>query len=115
MNVFIETAMRARLSQDKSEGNAGVSALKEIASEILDALEKYVGSSVFIGAYGDIQTRIRATKLARKRALASEAISNPRAFAQRKAQHNERKKQSKKRKNAQFATMKGKKRQRIRN
>jgi U3 small nucleolar RNA-associated protein 20 len=115
MNVFIEIAMRARLSQDKSEGTAGVNALKEIASEILDALEKYVGSSTFIGAYGDIQTRIRATKLARKRALASEAVSNPRAFAQRKALHSERKKQAKKRKNAQFATMRGKKRQRIRN
>ena len=57
---------------------------KVAATELLDSLEKKVGSSSLIGHYADIQRRLQATKAEKKRVLASEAIKDPKAYAVRK-------------------------------
>ena len=57
---------------------------KIAATELLDSLEKKVGSSSLIGHYADIQRRLQATKAEKKRVLASEAIKDPKAYAVRK-------------------------------
>lgn len=57
---------------------------KVAATELLDNLEKKVGSSALIGHYADIQRKLQASKAEKKRILASEAIKDPKSYAVRK-------------------------------
>ena len=81
-----------------SEADATLKAGKQIAGTLLETLEKKLGASVVIGIYAEVQRRLQATRAEKKRVLASEAVSNPRAHAQRKAEKALRKKESRKRK-----------------
>ena len=94
---MIEVALRARLfggnrTDDQSQSQSSSSQQEEeavretkvAATELLDSLEKKVGSSSLIGHYADIQRRLQATKAEKKRVLASEAIKDPKAYAVRK-------------------------------
>ena len=92
---MIEVALRARLfggnrTEDQSQSSSSqqeeeaVRETKIAATELLDSLEKKVGSSSLIGHYADIQRRLQATKAEKKRVLASEAIKDPKAYAVRK-------------------------------
>ena len=89
---LIEVALRARLFGGNRTDDATVpqheeEAIKETkvaATELLDLLEKKVGSASLIGQYADIQRRLQATKAEKKRVLASEAIKDPKAYAVRK-------------------------------
>ena len=85
-------------SASSSEAEATMKAGKQIAGALLETLEKKLGASVVIGIYAEIQRRLQATRAEKKRVLASEAVSNPRAHAQRKAEKALRKKESRKRK-----------------
>ena len=90
--ALIEVALRARLfggnrideeikSQHEEEA---IKESKVAATELLDLLEKKVGSSALLGHYAEIQRRLQATKAEKKRVLASEAVMDPKGYAVRK-------------------------------
>lgn len=88
---LIEVALRARLfggdRMDDERTQHEEDAIKEskvAATELLDNLEKKVGSSALIGHYADIQRKLQASKAEKKRILASEAIKDPKSYAVRK-------------------------------
>ena len=117
LHQLIEVCVRSRLSradqtasEDVEQSSANMKILKdtkEAAGELLEVIEKRFGSSTFIGIYGEVQRRVESSKAAKKRKLAAEAVSDPVSYAQRKAKHAEKKKESRKRKNERFAVMKG--------
>jgi U3 small nucleolar RNA-associated protein 20 len=114
LEQLIEVCIRSRISRAVNEETEMTSAAiqnqkdtKEAAGELLEAIEQRVGSSTFIGIYGEVQRRIESSKAEKKRRLAAEAVSDPASYAQRKAKHAEKKKESRKRKNERFAAVKG--------
>ena len=82
INEIIEVAMRARLTLTENSDEA--KAAKNIASEVLELLEQKIGSSAFIGSYGQIQQKIQSKRAERKRALAADAVLNPKEHAIKK-------------------------------
>jgi hypothetical protein len=125
LEPLVEVAMRARMFKGTAEGlgsseEAPVTAAddatlrdgKQAAGDLLEALEKKLGASAVIGVYAEVQRRLQATRAEKKRILASEAVSNPRAHAQRKAEKAIQKKESRKRKNLRHAAGKGLKKRR---
>jgi U3 small nucleolar RNA-associated protein 20 len=114
LEQLIEVCIRSRVSRAGNEETEVTSATlqnqkdtKEAAGELLEAIEQRVGSSVFIGIYGEVQRRVESSKADKKRRLAAEAVADPASYAQRKAKHAEKKKESRKRKNERFAAVKG--------
>ena len=97
---MMEVALRVRLhggihsdgvqgmdgSVSQSE-EASIKESKAAATELLEALEAKVGSSAVLGRYADIQRMLQASKAEKKRALASEAVKDPKAYAVRKVTH----------------------------
>ena len=83
LRQLLEVAIRVRLTVSSPDEQA-LKVLKEKASEMLDALEAKVGSSVFVGAYGEMQRKIQSSKASKKKLEAAEAVSNPQAFAMKK-------------------------------
>jgi hypothetical protein len=83
MKQLMEVALRARLTKSLSDENVDKAA-KEAAVELLEALERKVGSSEFIGSYSEIQVKIESSKAEKKRKLAADAVANPKDFALRK-------------------------------
>jgi hypothetical protein len=100
ISQMMEVALRVRLhggihsegvqgmdgSVSQSE-EASIKESKAAASELLEALEAKVGSSAVLGRYADIQRMLQASKAEKKRALASEAVKDPKAYAVRKVTH----------------------------
>ena len=68
---------------------ASIKESKAAATELLEVLEAKVGSSAVLGRYADIQRMLQASKAEKKRALASEAVKDPKAYAVRKVRHAE--------------------------
>ena len=119
---IIEVCLRSRLSRavaedaDNNDATARAFQLtKEAAGELLDIIEQRMGSSAYIGLYGEVQRRIESSKTEKKRRLNAEAVSDPVSYAQRKAKHAAKKKESRKRKNERFAAQKGIKKRKILN
>ena len=132
LEPFVEVALRARMHNKVADGPLGADtvaaaaaaaagmggpdatarACKQVAGDLLEALEKKLGASAVIGVYAEVQRRLVATKAEKKRALASEAVSNPRAFAMRKADKAARKKESRKRVTNKHAAVRGGKKRR---
>lgn len=97
---MMEVALRVRLhggihsdgvqgmdgSVSQSE-EASIKESKAAATELLEALEAKVGSSAVLGRFADIQRMLQASKAEKKRALASEAVKDPKAYAVRKVTH----------------------------
>jgi hypothetical protein len=90
---MMEVALRVRLHGGVAESSenvisqsdeASVKESKAAATELLEALEKKVGSTALLGKYAEIQRRLQASKAEKKRVLASEAIKDPKAYAVRK-------------------------------
>jgi len=117
LEQLIEVCIRSRISrvinEETEASSVTASAIqnekdtKEAAGELLEAIEHRVGSSTFIGIYGEVQRRIESSKADKKRRIAAEAVADPTSYAQRKVKHAEKKKESKKRKNERFAAIKG--------
>ncbi|CAE7702227.1 unnamed protein product, partial [Symbiodinium microadriaticum] len=112
MKQLIEVALRSRISKRDNaagDGPADESSPEVLlaADDLLDVLEARVGSSTFIGVYGEVQRMVESSKSEKKRKLAADAISNPTTYAQRKVEKAEKKKESKKRKALRFAALKG--------
>ena len=76
--------MRARLYRDGVVETADEKSAKHIASEVLELYESVVGSSAFIGFYGEVQRFIQKQKNSRKRDRAADAVRDPKAHAERK-------------------------------
>jgi hypothetical protein len=82
---LIEVCVRTRIS--RREATAGEDETKDVldvSNQLLEALEALVGSSTFIGVYGEVQRNIESSKAEKKRRLAAEAITDPKSYAQRK-------------------------------
>jgi U3 small nucleolar RNA-associated protein 20 len=83
---LMEVALRARLTKGLPDEQINKDA-KQAALELLDSLEKKIGSSTYIGLYGEIQQKIENSKAEKKRKLAADAVANPKAYAQRKVRY----------------------------
>ena len=103
ISQMMEVALRVRLHGGiHSEGVQGMEGVvsqseeasiresKAAATELLEVLEAKVGSSAVLGRYADIQRMLQASKAEKKRALASEAVKDPKAYAVRKVRHTDR-------------------------
>lgn len=133
LEPVVEVALRARMHNKAADGPLGADTVaaaaaaaaaadggndaaarlcKQAAGDLLEALERKLGASAVIGVYAEVQRRLVATKAEKKRALASEAVSNPRAFAMRKADKAARKKESRKRQTSKHAAVRGGKKRR---
>ena len=93
LEQVVEVAVRATLAVDTSAAathsvysaaHATVQTTKEVSAQLLEALENKVGSAAFIGAYSEVQRRVQSSKAEKKRQLAAEAITEPRAYAERR-------------------------------
>ena len=91
---------------DLGEDSAALKA-SELAKEVLEVVEGRVGSGPFVQAYSDVQKGAAQRREARKKARAVEAITDPEAAAKRKMARNTAKKESKKRKAAEFKKRRG--------
>lgn len=80
----------------------------ECASDCLQLLERSVDSSIYVGTLSAVQEKMKSDKASRKEAEAREAVLDPKAYAQRRGERNDRKKEQRRHKNEQFAAMKGK-------
>ena len=80
----------------------------ERASDCLQMLERSVDSSLYVGTLSAVQEKMKQDKASRKEAEAREAVLDPKAYAMRRGERNDRKKDQRRRKNEQFAAMKGK-------
>lgn len=80
----IEVSMRARLYRDGIADTTEEKSAKHMASEVLELLENVLGSSAFIGYYGEVQRFIQQQKNSRKRDRAANAVRDPKAHAERK-------------------------------
>jgi hypothetical protein len=83
LRQVVEVGVRVRL-QETGPHQAELEQDKETASDLLDLLEKHVGSPLFIATFADVQKKLQTNRTEWKHKLAVEAVSNPRAFAQRK-------------------------------
>jgi hypothetical protein len=94
---IIEIPIRATLTVTGPD-EALLKECKDAGTELLELIEKKIGSSLFIGVFGEVQTHIQGTKSQQKRERLAEAILNPKAHALKKIAKTEGKKESKKRK-----------------
>ena len=77
---LIEVAVRIQLTTTGPD--AGVlQTLKETSFELLDSLQKKVGSSHFLECYSEVQKQVQSRRAERKRKFAAEAVLDPKAFA----------------------------------
>lgn len=84
MEVPVRVVMGSNSSTLQSTADGLDHDLQTLAQEVLSLLEQRLGSSVFTQVYAQVQTRLQSIKSERKRQQRIEAITNPRAFAQRK-------------------------------
>lgn len=87
IHQIIDVAVRSSLAAERANSGESEESLretKEVSALLLNALEVAVGSSVFIGAFGTVQSNIQQSKTEKKRQAAAEAITNPQSYANRK-------------------------------
>lgn len=78
-----EVSIRVRMAETGPDESV-LRETKEAAVALLDALERKLGSSVFMSVYGKVQQALQRRRLNRKTAATAEAVFNPRAHALRK-------------------------------
>ncbi|RKP06477.1 hypothetical protein THASP1DRAFT_18449, partial [Thamnocephalis sphaerospora] len=82
--------------------------LRQLASELLEMVQKHVGSTVYFEAYTGIRKHAEEKRTERKSKRAFQAMVDPEAHAKRKLRKNEKKKELQKRKVAKDMARKGK-------
>lgn len=110
IHQIIDVAVRSSLAAERANSGESEESLretKEVSALLLNALEVAVGSSVFIGAFGTVQSNIQQSKTEKKRQAAAEAITNPQSYANRKIENAKRKKEARKRQIDKHAKVKG--------
>nr|CCA23343.1 U3 small nucleolar RNAassociated protein putative [Albugo laibachii Nc14] len=78
-----------------------------LANQVLELLEKTVGSDVFVPAYAFVQQKIHQLRSERKMKRKQELVQNPERAAKRKLHKNEQKKLGKQGRKRKFAVLKG--------
>ena len=83
LTQYLEACLRAhRMSHGPDE--ALENETKETANELLNLIEKKVGSYAYLGAFREVQQHLEKNKAYNKQMLAAEAVNNPKSFAERK-------------------------------
>lgn len=77
----------------------------------MNQIENKIGSSLYLGAYAEVQKRLETNKSLKRARKQSEAVTDPKSFALRKLQNTLRKKNSKKKNKLKYLAVKGYKRQ----
>ncbi|EJD40333.1 hypothetical protein AURDEDRAFT_146375 [Auricularia subglabra TFB-10046 SS5] len=91
-----------RILDEDTIADAPMDALKALASEVQDLVQKKVGTTAFTEVYSSLRNRALNVRRERKEARALLVATNPERAARRKQQHEAVKKESRKRKNRDF-------------
>ena len=76
--------------------------LKTLSMELQDLVQNKVGTTKFAGVYNQIRQKVISVQRDRKATRALQVAANPHLAAKRKMHKNTNKKESRKRKNAEF-------------
>ncbi|CAI2171430.1 13286_t:CDS:10 [Funneliformis geosporum] len=95
-----------RFVNDETIKGNEIDNLKQFGKEILDLIQKRVGTTQFHITYNKIKQQVSKVRRDRKHKKAIMALVDPESAAKRKLQRNEMKRQSRKRKSAEFAIQK---------
>lgn len=87
--------------------------VRSLAQDLLKAMEQRLGASAFMEAFAKTQMMVQSFKSEKKRKLRVEAVTNPRAFTQRKILRTVAKRQAKKRQTEKRVAFKGIKRRKV--
>ncbi|KZV87291.1 hypothetical protein EXIGLDRAFT_773803 [Exidia glandulosa HHB12029] len=91
-----------RVLDEDTIADPSMDALKTLATEVQDLVQKQVGTTAFTEVYSRLRNKAMAVRRDRKEAKALMVATDPERAARRKAQHSEVKKESKKRKGREF-------------
>ncbi|CAG8576266.1 3030_t:CDS:10 [Funneliformis caledonium] len=95
-----------RFVNDETIKGNEIDNLKQFGKEILDLVQKRVGTTQFHISYNKIKQQVLKVRRERKHKKAIMVLVDPESAAKRKLQKNEMKRQNRKRKNAEFASQK---------
>jgi len=107
---IIEVAIRAQMIMSGPDMEL-IETCKEASTELLNLIENKIGSSSYLGAYSDVQRRLQTNKSLKRSRKQSEAITDPKSFANKKLQNTLRKKNGKKKNTLKYLAIKGFKKQ----
>jgi len=107
---IIEVAIRAQMIMSGPDMEL-IERCKEASQELLTLIENKIGSSLYLGAYSDVQRRLQTNKSLKRSRKQSEAITDPKLYANKKLQNTLRKKNSKKKNTLKYLAIKGYKKQ----
>ncbi|OCH91059.1 hypothetical protein OBBRIDRAFT_887230 [Obba rivulosa] len=96
-----------RIAEDDTIRDHQMEELKTLAIELQDLVQAKVGTTKFANVYNQIRQNVQGLRRERRNARVVQATVHPEAAAKRKSQHNNLKKESRKRKNRTFAESKG--------
>ncbi|RUP48500.1 hypothetical protein BC936DRAFT_144478 [Jimgerdemannia flammicorona] len=96
-----------RIVNDETAKGQGIDELKRLGQEVLDHVQKRAGTTQYYFAYNKVRQRVSDVRTERRAKRAFQATSDPEARAKRRIQKNEMKRNSRKRKTADFAANKG--------
>lgn len=97
-----------RLREDETIRDSQMDELKVLATELQDLVQSKVGTTKFSTTYNQIRQSALGIRRERKTAKVLQVMTNPEAAAKRKLQRNSVKRESRKRKDREFADGKGK-------
>ena len=83
-------------------------ALVELATEVLELIQKRVGTPAFLAAYEAVRKSVQQKRLERKAELAALAVRDPQKAAERKLKRQQKKRERKKRKIREYSIVKNK-------
>ncbi|KAJ3039093.1 U3 snoRNP protein [Rhizophlyctis rosea] len=95
-----------RTAKDETAKGADADDLRRMAKEVLELLQKYAGTAVYIEVYNRVHSDIVDVRRERKMKRDIQAVVNPEAHAKRRLQKNEMKRSNRKRKAEEFASKK---------
>ncbi|KIJ13504.1 hypothetical protein PAXINDRAFT_100613 [Paxillus involutus ATCC 200175] len=96
-----------RITEEDTIRDSGIDELKTTAVELQDLLQAKIGTTTFANAYNSIRQGVLSVRQERRVARVTKVTTDPEAAAKRKLARNAMKKESRKRKNRQFADNRG--------
>ncbi|CAG8782598.1 28065_t:CDS:2, partial [Dentiscutata erythropus] len=103
--LFIISPIYRLINSETAKGQ-DIDNLKQLGKEVLDLLQKRVGTTQYHNAYNKVRQQVADVRRERKHKRVIKAIVDPESAAKRKIRKNVMKKQNRKRKNEEFAKQK---------
>ncbi|KAH8110477.1 hypothetical protein DFH11DRAFT_1547369 [Phellopilus nigrolimitatus] len=92
-----------RIAEDDLVGDTQMNELKTLAAELQDLVQAKVGTTKFASVYNQIRQKVVSVRQERRAARVVQTAVDPQSAAKRKMHKNVNKKESRKRKNSDFA------------